>query len=53
MLTFKDKARACSEETQTKDFSELSAKTLAFFRVCNDNCLHRPSLIATVGQHMC
>lgn len=52
MLTFKDKARVSSEETQTKDFSELSAQNSAFSRVCSDNCQHRPSLIPTVGQHM-
>lgn len=50
MLTFKDKAWASSEKTQTKDFSELSAQNLAFS--CSDNCQHRPSLIPTVGQHM-
>lgn len=50
MLTFKDKARVSSEET--KDFSELSAQTLAFFCVYSDNCLHRPSLLPTVSQHM-
>lgn len=52
MLTFKDKARVSSEEAQTKDLSELSAQTLAFFHVCIDNRLHRPSLRPTVGQHM-
>lgn len=52
MLTFKDKARVSSEEAQTEEFSELPAQTLAFFHVCIENCLHRPSMRLTIGQHM-
>lgn len=51
MLTFEDKGKVSSEETQNEDIYELSPHPVSFLHVCNDICLHRPSLIPIVGQH--
>lgn len=45
MLTFENKERVSSEERQNEDVYELSARPGGLLHVCNDICLHRPSLL--------